>query len=111
MLSGNWTKAAIGFTKGQGMTTDDIYFKEIKGIEYVHLNKFIKGQQTKELLTELQAIITSMTFGKNMRWANQELRFIRPIKWLIAIFGQDIIPFTIADVPTDRQTKGTSFLR
>ena len=107
---GNWTKAAIGFTKGQGMTTDDIYFKEIKGIEYVHLNKFIKGQQTKELLTELQAIITSMTFGKNMRWAHQELRFIRPIKWLIAIFGQDIIPFTIADVPTDRQTKGHRFL-
>ena len=107
---GNWTKAAIGFTKGQGMTTDDIYFKEIKGIEYVHLNKFIKGQQTKELLTELQAIITSMTFGKNMRWAHQELRFIRPIKWLIALFGQDIIPFTIADVPTDRQTKGHRFL-
>jgi glycyl-tRNA synthetase beta chain len=107
---GNWTKAAIGFTKGQGMTTDDIYFKEIKGIEYVHLNKFIKGQQTKELLTELQAIITSMTFGKNMRWAHQELRFIRPIKWLIALFGQDIIPFTIADVSTGRQTKGHRFL-
>ena len=107
---GNWTKAAIGFTKGQGMTTDDIYFKEIKGVEYVHLNKFIKGQQTKDLLTELQGIITSMTFGKNMRWANQELRFIRPIKWLIALFGQDVIPFSIADVPTDRQTKGHRFL-
>ena len=110
MLNGNWTKAAIGFTKGQGMSTDDIYFKEIKGEEYVHLNKFIKGQQTKDLLTELEGIITSMTFGKNMRWANQELRFIRPIKWLIALFGQDVIPFSIADVPTDRQTKGHRFL-
>ena len=108
--NGNWTKAAIGFTKGQGMSTDDIYFKEIKGEEYVHLNKFIKGQQTKDLLTELEGIITSMTFGKNMRWANQELRFIRPIKWLIALFGQDVIPFSIADVPTDRQTKGHRFL-
>lgn len=107
---GNWTKAAIGFTKGQGMSTDDIYFKEIKGEEYVHLNKFIKGQQTKELLTDLQEIITGMAFGKNMRWANQELRFIRPIKWLIALFGQDLVPFSIADVPTGRVTKGHRFL-
>ena len=107
---GNWSKAAIGFTKGQGMTTEDIYFKEIKGIEYVHVNKFIKGQPTKELLTELQGIITGMTFGKNMRWANQDLRFVRPIKWLIALFGQDLIPFSIADVPTGRQTKGHRFL-
>ena len=45
-----------------------------------------------------------------MRWANQELRFIRPIKWLIALFGQEIVPFTIADVPTGRQTKGHRFL-
>ena len=59
---GNWSKAAIGFTKGQGMTTDDIYFKEIKGVEYVHVNKFIKGQQTKELLTELQDNYHGMTF-------------------------------------------------
>ncbi len=107
---GNWTKAAIGFTKGQGMSTDDIYFKEIKGVEYVHLNKFIKGQPTKELLTELQSIITGMTFGKNMRWADQELRFIRPIKWLIALFGQEVVPFSIADVPTGRETKGHRFL-
>lgn len=107
---GNWSKAAIGFTKGQGMTTDDIYFKEIKGIEYVHVNKFIKGQPTKELLTDLQGIITGMTFGKNMRWANQDLRFVRPIKWLVALFGQDLIPFSIADVPTGRQTKGHRFL-
>lgn len=107
---GNWTKAAIGFTKGQGMSTDDIYFKEIKGVEYVHLNKFIKGQQTQELLTELEAIITGMTFGKNMRWANQELRFIRPIKWLIALFGQEVVPFSIADVPTGSLTKGHRFL-
>lgn len=107
---GNWSKAAIGFTKGQGMSTEDIYFKEIKGVEYAHVNKFIKGQPTKELLIELQGIITGMTFGKNMRWGNHDLRFVRPIKWLIALFGQDIIPFSITDVQTDRQTKGHRFL-
>ncbi|MFJ7937046.1 glycine--tRNA ligase subunit beta [Peribacillus sp. NPDC096622] len=107
---GNWSKAALGFVRGQGMTSEDIYFKELKGVEYVHVNKFIKGQQTVQLLTELAEIISGMTFPKNMRWANQELRFVRPIKWLIALFGNEIVPFSIADVETGRETKGHRFL-
>jgi glycyl-tRNA synthetase beta chain len=107
---GNWSKAALGFVRGQGMTSEDIYFKELKGVEYVHVNKFIKGQQTVQLLSELAEIISGMTFPKNMRWANQELRFVRPIKWLIALFGNDIVPFSIADVETGRETKGHRFL-
>ncbi|WP_110926900.1 glycine--tRNA ligase subunit beta [Bacillus massiliglaciei] len=107
---GNWTKAAIGFTRGQGMNVEDIYFKELNGVEYVHVNKFIKGQQTKALLPELEHIITGMTFGKNMRWAEQELRFIRPIKWLIALFGQEVVPFSITGVETGNETKGHRFL-
>ncbi|MED3790247.1 glycine--tRNA ligase subunit beta [Peribacillus frigoritolerans] len=107
---GNWSKAALGFVKGQGMTSEDIYFKELKGVEYVHVNKFIKGQQTVQLLSELGEIISGMTFPKNMRWANQELRFVRPIKWLIALFGNERVPFSIADVETGRETKGHRFL-
>ncbi|MFB5932358.1 glycine--tRNA ligase subunit beta [Peribacillus frigoritolerans] len=107
---GNWSKAALGFVRGQGMTSEDIYFKELKGVEYVHVNKFIKGQQTVQLLSELAEIISGMTFPKNMRWANQELRFVRPIKWLIALFGNEIVPFSIADVETGRETKGHRFL-
>lgn len=107
---GNWSKAAIGFTRGNGLTVEDIYFKEINGVEYVHVNKFTKGQPTIQLLPELKSIITGMTFPKNMRWADQELRFIRPIKWLTALFGQDIIPFEIAGVETGRETKGHRFL-
>ncbi|WP_375089553.1 glycine--tRNA ligase subunit beta [Peribacillus sp. RS7] len=107
---GNWSKAALGFVRGQGMTSEDIYFKELKGVEYAHVNKFIKGQQTVQLLSELQEIISGMTFPKNMRWANQELRFVRPIKWLIALFGNDVVPFSIADVETGRETKGHRFL-
>ncbi|MGE7759220.1 glycine--tRNA ligase subunit beta [Peribacillus sp. NPDC097895] len=107
---GNWSKAALGFVRGQGMTSEDIYFKELKGVEYVHVNKFIKGQPTVQLLSELAEIISGMTFPKNMRWANQELRFVRPIKWLIALFGNEVVPFTIADVETGRETKGHRFL-
>lgn len=108
--NGNWTKAAIGFSRGQGMSVDDIYFKEVNGVEYAHVEKFIKGQSTESLLPELKNIITSLTFPKNMRWANEELKYIRPIKWLVAMFGSEVIPFSIAGVETSNWTYGHRFL-
>ncbi|MBT2685731.1 glycine--tRNA ligase subunit beta [Bacillus sp. ISL-37] len=107
---GEWSKAAIGFTRGQGLTVEDIYFKEINGVEYAHVKKFIKGQDTFDLLVELKAIISGLTFPKNMRWADLELRYVRPIKWLVAMFGNDIIPFDIAGVKTGNVTRGHRFL-
>jgi glycyl-tRNA synthetase beta chain len=107
---GTWSKAAQGFTRGQGMTVEDIYFKEINGVEYAHVKKFIEGQDTANLLPEMQSIITGLTFPKNMRWANEELRYVRPIKWLIAMFGNDVVPFSITGVETGNQTRGHRFL-
>ena len=107
---GNWSKAAIGFARGQGVSVEDIYFKEIKGVEYVHVQKFTKGQQVKDLLVELKDIITSLSFPKNMRWANNDLRFVRPIKWIVALFGKEVIPFAITNVNTGNQTTGHRFL-
>ncbi|WP_203361720.1 glycine--tRNA ligase subunit beta [Bacillus sp. REN10] len=107
---GEWSKAAIGFTRGQGMSVEDIYFKEIKGVEYAHVNKFVKGKPAKELLPELREVITSLHFGKNMRWADNDLRYIRPIKWMIALFGQEVIPFSITNVSTSNHTMGHRFL-
>ncbi|MGA9227422.1 MAG: glycine--tRNA ligase subunit beta [Mesobacillus sp.] len=108
--TGEWSKAAMGFTRGQGMTVEDIFFKEINGVEYAHVSKFIKGQETSALLVELQAIITSMSFPKNMRWADLDMRYVRPIKWLVAMFGSDVIPFEIAGVQTGKVTRGHRFL-
>lgn len=108
--NGNWTKAAKGFCRGQGVSVDDIYFKELKGVEYVFVKKYIKGQETRTVLPELKKIVTSLTFPKNMRWANNELRFIRPIKWLVALYGTEIIPFSITNVSTGRTTTGHRFL-
>ena len=107
---GTWSKAAEGFTRGQGMTVEDIYFKEIKGVEYAHVKKFIEGQETINLLPDLKNIITGITFPKNMRWANEELRYIRPIKWIVAMFGNEIIPFAITGVASNNITKGHRFL-
>lgn len=107
---GNWSKAAVGFTRGQGMSVEDIYFKEINGVEYAHVRKFTKGQATKEILPEIEHIITGLSFPKNMRWANETLKYIRPIKWLLAIYGTEIIPFTITNVSTSNLTNGHRFL-
>ncbi|MFT8320353.1 MAG: glycine--tRNA ligase subunit beta [Bacillus sp. (in: firmicutes)] len=107
---GEWSKAAAGFTRGQQMTVEDIFFKEINGVEYAHVKKFIKGQATKELLVELKEIILSLNFPKNMRWANNDLRYIRPIKWLVALFGEEIIPFSITNVTTGNTSLGHRFL-
>lgn len=108
--SGEWSKAAIGFTRGQGLSVEDIYFKEINGVEYAHVKRFIKGKETFELLVELKAIISGLTFPKNMRWADRELRYVRPIKWLVAMFGNEIIPFEIAGAETGITTRGHRFL-
>jgi glycyl-tRNA synthetase beta chain len=107
---GQWSKAAIGFSRGQGASVEDIFFKEINGVEYAHVNKFIKGQETAALLPELQQIITSLTFPKNMKWGDQDLRFVRPIKWLMALFGNEVIPFAITNVQTSNWTRGHRFL-
>lgn len=107
---GNWSKAAIGFTRGQGATVDDIFFKEINGVEYAHVQKFIKGQESKTLLTDIRGLITGLSFPKNMRWGSQEMRYIRPIKWIVALFGNDVIPFEIAGVTTNSHSYGHRFL-
>lgn len=107
---GNWTKAAEGFTRGQGKTTDDIYVKEVKGVSYIHVTKYIKGKEVASLLPEFKGIIESIAFGKNMRWAAQTLRYARPIRWLVALYGKEVIPFEIADVRTNNYTYGHRFL-
>ncbi|MGP4061677.1 glycine--tRNA ligase subunit beta [Halobacillus sp. H74] len=108
--NGDWTKAAIGFSKGQGKDVEDIYFKEIKGTEYVHVNKFIQGAPTMKLLEGFGDILLGLTFPKNMRWGNRELRYARPIRWLVALYGEEVIPFSIENVSTGKTTFGHRFL-
>ncbi|UJL44870.1 glycine--tRNA ligase subunit beta [Virgibacillus sp. NKC19-16] len=107
---GNWSKAALGFTKGQGKTVEDIYTKEINGTSYIFVKKHIEGKKTADILPEFKAIIESIQFGKNMRWAEETLRYARPIRWLVALFDEAVIPFEIAQVKTGNETFGHRFL-
>ena len=107
---GNWTKAAQGSVRGQGMTTDDIFFKEIKGVEYVHVEKFIAGKQAAEILPKLKEVAMSLKFPTMMRWGSNDFEYVRPIKWLVALLDQEVVPFAILDVKTDRLSQGHRFL-
>ncbi|MCY8561372.1 glycine--tRNA ligase subunit beta [Bacillus sonorensis] len=108
--NGEWTKAAIGFSRGQGASPEDLYFKDIKGTEYAFVQKFQKGQETISLLPELGDLVTSLHFPKNMRWGSEDLKYIRPIKWIVALFGSEVVPFSVAHVESGRMTQGHRFL-
>ncbi|MBC1399285.1 glycine--tRNA ligase subunit beta [Listeria fleischmannii] len=107
---GDWSKAAQGFARSQGVAPEDLSFQEIKGTEYIYIKKEVKGLETSILLPEFKKIITDMTFPVSMHWSDCDLRYIRPIKWLIALFGTEVIPFEVAGVKTGNETRGHRFL-
>lgn len=107
---GQWTKAALGFARGKGLSPEDLYLKEMNGVEYVFARKLEKGRPSVELLPQLNETISSMSFPKNMRWGSYDLKYVRPIKWMIALFGNEIIPFELTGVATSNLSRGHRFL-
>lgn len=109
--SGGWSKAALGFARSQGVDPDQLFFKETGGTEYVYAVKSGEGAPTIDLLPDgLTGIITSMTFPKSMRWGSHDLRFVRPIRWLVALYGEAVVPLEIAGVKSGNVTRGHRFL-
>lgn len=109
--AGQPTKALLGFCRGQGIEPDTVLQKEIKGVQYVYAVKHIQGRPTAELLPAmLEEIVHKLYFPKPMRWGNNEMRFARPIRWLVLLFGQDVLPLEIAGVKAGRVTRGHRFL-
>ena len=106
----NWTKAAQGFARGQGMTTDDIYFDKLKGTEYAYVHVKKEGKKTSDILLGMSEIIKSMTFPTKMRWDSHDFEFVRPIHWLVSLYGSDVIPVKILDITAGRKTSGHRFL-
>ncbi len=107
-VDGAPSKAAMGFARGQGVDVEDL---EVRG-EYVYAVKHLAGQEVKELLPGLlQDILTSLSFPKTMRWADHDFRFVRPIRWLVALFGDDVIPVEITGVKSGKFSRGHRFMR
>ena len=102
------SKAAIGFARGQGIDVKDL---EVRG-EYVYAVKHLAGQPVVDLLPGLLLdILESLSFPKNMRWADYDFRFVRPIRWLVALFGEKVIPVEITSVKSGRYSMGHRFMQ
>ncbi len=103
--NGNPTKAAIGFARTQGVNIEDLKIVETQRGEYVAADKLEKGQSTHSLLkTEIPEWIQSLNFLKTMRWDN--LRFARPIRWLVALLGDGVVDFQLDTLCSGRHTYG-----
>lgn len=107
---GQWTKAALGFAKSQGVSAEDLYVKTFKGQAYVYAKKHEAGAKTADLLPRVKEVITSLSFPKKMRWGAHDFAFIRPIRWLVALYGSEVIPFELAGVISGNETEGHRFL-
>lgn len=108
---GNPTKAVEGFARAQGVEIKDLVRREVSGAEYVFAVLKDKGKPAGDILPEmLQSIVLNLSFPKSMRWGYSTVRFARPIRWLAALFGSDIIPLQIENVKASRATFGHRFL-
>ena len=104
---GNPTKAAQGFARGQGVKPEDLVTKD----GYVYAMVHEKGGQTVDLLGDtLKGLVDGLNFPNNMHWADLDYKFIRPLRWLVALYGQDVIDFEVANVKSGRTSRGHRFL-
>lgn len=101
------TRAAIGFAAGQGVPVESLQVEETPGGAYVVAIKREPGRPAIDVLPEiLTGIVLNLRFPKSMRWGEGSLRFARPIRWLVALFGDDEVPFEIEGVTAGRSTWG-----
>lgn len=109
--NGEPTKPLEGFMKSQGVTKDDLVTKELKGTDYIYANKFIKGMSTKDLIqNKMGETIRKIHFPKNMRWGGKNIRFARPIRWVMSIWNTEPLPFEFEGIPVGNITRGHRFL-
>ena len=100
---GNPTKAGAGFARGQGIEPSALIQRD----GYVYASVHEKGAETAQLLTELlPELIRAIPLPNSMRWGDLDFRFIRPIRWIVALYGTEVVPFTLANVTSGNTSRG-----
>lgn len=104
---GNPTRAAQGFARGAGVDPSAL----VKGGNYVWAEIVNAGKPVEEVLPQVFTdIILGLSFPKSMHWGSEEMRFIRPIRWLVALCGENVVPMELAHVRSGRTSRGHRFL-
>lgn len=108
---GNYTKPLLGFMKSKGIKEEDLYFKQVGKEEYAFGKIKQDGQLTSEVLKSiLPEAIKAMTFPKAMRWGGKNMRFIRPIRWMVCILNDSVLDIELEGIVSSNTTKGHRFL-
>ena len=103
---GKPTKAAEGFARGQGVDVAALQTITTDKGEYLFVSKHEAGRPTHEILTELlPALIANIPFKKSMRWGEQDVRFARPIHWIVALFDGTVIPFSFGQITSGKVSR------
>ncbi len=104
---GNLTKAGQGFLRSQGVEADAVIVKQFQGADYMYVKKEVPGLKTRDLLKPLlEDVLAHLHFPKNMRWGDYELRYARPLRWMIALLGDEVIPVQVGQVRAGSTTFG-----
>ncbi|MDH3998430.1 MAG: glycine--tRNA ligase subunit beta, partial [Desulfuromonadales bacterium] len=108
---GKPTKAAIGFARGQGVDVSELTTITTDKGEYLYIEKEEEGRPTAELLKEaMPKLVAALSFKKSMRWENQDVRFARPMHWIVALYGGEVIPFGHGNLTSGNQSRGHRFM-
>lgn len=104
---GNATKAAIGFARGKGLDVADLVVED----DYIYAETKTAGVPAKDIVTDmLPQLITGLNFPKSMHWGNLDAKFVRPVRWLVALLDEEVIPVEFATVKSGNVTRGHRFL-
>ena len=104
---GNATKAAIGFARGKGLDVADLIVED----GYIYAETKTAGVPAKDIVSEmLPQLITGLNFPKSMHWGNLDAKFVRPVRWLVALLDEEVIPVEFATVKSGNVTRGHRFL-
>ena len=104
---GNATKAAIGFARGKGLDVADLVVED----GYIYAETKTAGVSAKDIVTDmLPQLITGLNFPKSMHWGNLDAKFVRPVRWLVALLDEEVIPVEFATVKSGNVTRGHRFL-
>ncbi len=105
------TKAAIGFARGKGLSVDALERRDENGTEYVYAVRSVAAQPVAALLPEvLRGIIDGISWPKSCRWGTTREMFSRPVRWLVALLGDEVIPVQYAGLVAGNTTRGHRFL-
>lgn len=108
---GTPTKAAEGFAKGHGVTVNELSTVETDKGEYLCVTKREQGRPTHELLAEvLPRLVAAIPFKKSMRWADLDIRFARPVHWIVALFDGSVVPFSFGPIMSSNISRGHRFM-